>query len=426
MVEADQIPSGRPSHMRRALAAAVLSVSVAVTGLTLSAPAQASTGGPIDDTAFGMHIPTISQGEQTTVNDGTVRLWDSGVAWGQVNQAKGKYWWNGLDAAIANANAQNLQILYVLGSTPKWAATNKKQGTYPNKGAASMPKSMKYWKNWVTAVVKRYGASIDAYQIWNEANLQTFWQGTPKQMAQLTQQAYKIIRKYDPTAKVVAASTTMRLQSAYKKFFPKYLKELKKVKWPIDVVSVHLYPAASGTPASRVQYIKQAQKDMKKGKVPANRPLWDTEINYGIAGPGKSLPRVVIDGPTASAYVAATYLDDMLYGVQRAYWYYWYNNSNLVGIQMFNGTYGALGYETVRNWMSGSFYSCTEGTPNVCQMGDNVNPKVVAWADSGSGTFTVPASATVMCDATNVCVPVAPGSQVTIGSMPQWFGNPAS
>ena len=49
------------------------------------------------------------------------------------------------------------KILYVLGSTPKWAASSTSQGTYPNKGAASMPKSMKYWKDWVTAVVKRYG-----------------------------------------------------------------------------------------------------------------------------------------------------------------------------------------------------------------------------------------------------------------------------
>ena len=32
----------------------------------------------------------------------------------------------------------------------------------------------------------------------------------------------------------------------------------------------------------------------------------------------------------------------------------------------------------------------------------------------------------VTCDALNQCTPVTPGSQVTIGSMPQWFGTPAS
>jgi len=200
--------------MRRALFAAVLSASIAVTGLVGVTSAQAVTGGPIDDTALGMHVPQISNGVAPTVNYGTLRLWDSGVAWGQVEQKKGKYWWNGLDAAIQNANQQGAQIMYVLGSTPKWAASNTKQGTYPNKGAASNPKSIKDWKNWVTAVVKRHGNSIESYQIWNEANLTTFWQGTPKQMAQLTKEAFKIIRKNDPTAKVVAAKRAARRTAA--------------------------------------------------------------------------------------------------------------------------------------------------------------------------------------------------------------------
>lgn len=410
--------------MRRALVSAALAVSVLLTGAVAAAPAQA--GGPIDDAQFGMHVPRISQGVETTVNNGSVRLWDSGVAWGQVEQKKGAYWWNGLDAAIGNANAQGKEIMYVLGSTPKWAASNTKQGTYPNKGAASNPKSIKDWKNWVTAVVKRYGGSIESYQIWNEANLTTFWQGTPKQMAKLTQEAYKIIRKYDPTAKVVAASTTVRLQSAYKKFFPAYMKELKKLKWPIDVVSVHLYPASKGTPADRVTYIKQVQADMKKAKVPASKPLWDTEVNYGIAGPGSGNPDQNIEGPTAAAWVAQTYLDNILYGVGRAYWYYWFPNANLVGIQMYDGTVGALGYRTVQGWLGSSYYDCKEGAVNTCNLGDNDIPRVVAWASKASGTFTVPANATLTCDALNQCTPVTPGSQVTIGSMPQWFGTPAS
>lgn len=415
--------------MRRALTTAVLTLSLAVVGGSLAGPALAdSSGGPVTDVNLGMHIPQISQGEQATVNEGSVRLWDSGVTWGQVEQKKGKYWWNGLDAAISNANQQNLQILYVLGSTPKWAAANPNQGKYPNKGAASMPKNMKDWTDWVTAIVKRYGASIDAYQVWNEANLPTFWEGTPKQMAQLTVEASKIIRKYDPSAKIVAASTTVRLQSAYKKFFPKYLKSLKKAGWPVDVISFHGYPPANGTPAERVTFIKQVQADMAKAGVPAGKALWDTEVNYGIAGPG-AIPRQVIAGPNAAGWTAATYLDNVLYGIGRGYWYYWYNNSNLVGIQMYTGTEGATGYQTVRNWLSGSFYSCSEGkagAPNLCQFGDAVNPDVVAWLDAGSATFTVPANVTQTCNALNQCTPVAAGSQVTIGSMPQWFGNPAS
>jgi len=414
--------------MRRALLAALTTSALTLTAVAAAIPAQAApaptSGGPISPAAYGMHVPGISQGVDPTITYGAVRLWDSGVAWGQVEQSKGNYWWTGLDLAIGNANTQQAAVTYVLGSTPTWAASDKKQGTYPYKGAASMPKSMKDWKSWVTAVTQRYADSIDSYQIWNEANLTTFWMGTPKQMAQLTQAAAQIIRKNDPTAKIVSASSTVRLQSAYKKFFPKYLKELKKVGWPIDAVSVHLYPPSTGTPGDRAAYAEQVKADMKKAKVPASKELWDTEINYGIAGPGSKYPDKNINDPQqAAAWVAQTYLDNLRLGINRAYWYLWAPNVPLVGIQMSPGTPGSTAYQAVENWTVGKFFNCSTGTVNVCQFGNAAEPQSVAWASSGSGTFTVPPNVTRVCDALNACLPATPGTQVTIGSMPQWFGT---
>jgi hypothetical protein len=387
----------------------------------LAAPAMAAE--PIPAVDFGLHIPGISTGTDPVTSYGAIRLWDSGVAWGQVNQAKGKYWWNGLDASIGNANNQGAQILYVLGSTPTWAASKKKQGTYPNKGAASMP-SMAVWKSWVKAVVQRYGSSIESYQIWNEANLSTFWQGTPKQMAQLTQAAYKIIKAGDPTAKVVSASSTVRLTSAYNKFFPAYLKELKKLGWPVDVFSVHTYPAGPGTPATRAQLIGNVQASLKKAGAPA-KPLWDTEVNYGIAGPGGGNPHVTIEGAQAANWVADTYLDNNRLGVDRSYWYFWAPADPLLGIQMVDGTAGATGFQTVQNWLKDSYASCTTGAVNVCNLTGRF-PAVVAWASTGAGAVTVPSFATTMCDALNSCTPVAPGSAITIGDGPKWFGTVTS
>jgi hypothetical protein len=406
--------------MRRPLVIAATTVALLAGSLAIVPAAHATN--PVPPVQFGMHVPAISQGEDPGVSYGTVRLWDSGVAWGQVEQKKGKYWWNGLDASVANANQQNARILYVLGSSPQWAAINPKQGKYPNRGAASTPK-MSDWKNWVTAVVQRHGDSIESYQIWNEANLQDFYQGTPKEMAKLTREAYKIIKRLDPGAKVVSASSTVRLESAYQRFFPAYMRELKKMGWPIDVVSVHTYPEGTGTPKTRADYLAQVDRDMRRAGVPANKELWDTEINYGIRGPG-GIPGRQITGANAAAWVATTYLDNLLYGVDRGYWYYWYQPDGRLGIILQNGQPGAVAYQVVYNWLVDSFYTCTPGAVNVCQFGDNLAPNVVAWSASG-GTYTVPANATVQCDALNQCSAVVPGSQVQIGSMPLWFGSDA-
>ena len=217
----------RPAFLSRRMPALAVAVAAAL-GLGVAVAPAASAGSFEDGSQFGLHVPQIANGVVPSVAYGSVRLWDSGTAWGQVEKVKGQYWWDGLDRAISSANTQNVKILYVLGGTPTWAAKDKKAGTYPNKGAASNPRSIADWKAWVTAVVSRYGDSIDSYQIWNEANLKTFYTGTPAQMAQLTLEASRIIRQLDPTAKVVAASTTMRIDNAYKSFFPKYLKELRK------------------------------------------------------------------------------------------------------------------------------------------------------------------------------------------------------
>jgi len=407
--------------MRRALFISASAIALVASSLTLT---PASAAPPVLPNEFGLHVPGIANGETPQSRYGTVRLWDSGVAWGQVQQGRNKFWWNGMDAAISNANNQKVQIVYVLGGTPTWAASNVNQGTYPNRGAASVP-SMRDWRAWVNAVTKRYGDSIDAYQIWNEANLTEYWAGSPRQMALLTREARKIIKRNDPTAKVISASSTVRLQSAYKRFFPAYMKELRKMGWPVDAISVHTYPESTGTPETRVNYIKQVKADMRKARVPGSKELWDTEVNYGLAGPGPRFKKRNINPTTGAAWVAQTYLDNLLHGVDRAYWYFWFNNSPILGIQMNNGLPAATAFNTVAGWLENAYYSCNEGRVNVCNLGDNVNVKTVAWATRGTGTYTVPQGVTTQCDALNQCRPAVPGSTVTIGAMPLWFGNPS-
>lgn len=412
--------------MRRSLvstiATAVSTAVVASTLMGLGAAQANPVGSPISANQFGMHVPAIVEGEDPGVTYGSLRIWDAGVTWGQIEQKKGDYWWVPLDRAIGNANDQKVSILYVLGGTPTWAATNKNQGKYPNKGAASMP-NMKAWKSWVRAVVDRYGDSIESYQIWNEANLSDFWQGTPQQMAQLTREAAKIIRQGDPSAKIVSASTTVRLEKAYKKFFPAYLKGLKKAGWPVDAIAVHSYPDGQGNPGTRAGLIEQVNTQMRKSKVPANKELWDTEVNYGIQGPGKIKGRT-IGGADAASWVSQTYLDNLRLGVNRAYWYFWAPDTARIGIEMQDGTTGAAGYQTTFNWMFQSYYNCTSGALNSCNFGDNDNPRIVVWASSGSQAYTVPANASVSCNALNQCTPVTPGQSITIGNMPTWFGTP--
>lgn len=400
----------------------VVATAAAVALLAGAAPAVARAEAYVDGRGFGLHVPGIADGVVPTVDYGSVRLWDAGVSWGQVEQRRGQYWWVGLDHAVQAANAQNAQILYVLGSTPTWAASDRSQGTYPNRGAASNPRYLSDWRRWVTAVVTRYGPSIEAYQIWNEANLATFWQGTPRQLARLTLEAQRIIRRLDPTAEVVAASSTVRLTSAFDRFFPAYLRQLRRVGWPVDVFSIHTYGPSTATPALRATYVRRARAELRDARAPS-RPLWDTEVNYGIKGPGSRYPDKDIGGTKAAIYVSQTYLDSVRLGVARTYWYSWSTRTNLLGITMNTGYPGATAYQVTHDWLANALVDCRSRHVRICRIDRGGVPSMVAWTSTGhAGAFTVPYYATRTCDARNRCQAVVPGTRMQVGRMPRWFG----
>ena len=400
----------------------LVATAAAVALLAGVTPAVAHAEAYVDDRNFGLHVPQLADGVVPTVSYGSVRLWDAGVSWGQVEQRRGQYWWVGLDHAVQAANAQNAQILYVLGSTPTWAASDRSQGTYPNRGAASNPRYLSDWRRWVTAVVTRYGPSIEAYQIWNEANLATFWQGTPRQLARLTLEAQRIIRRLDPTAEVVAASSTVRLRSAFDRFFPAYLRELRRVGWPVDVFAIHTYGPSTASPALRATYVRLARAELRDARAPS-RPLWDTEVNYGIKGPGSRYPDKDIGGTKAAIYVSQTYLDSVRLGLARTYWYSWSPRKNLLGITMNTGYPGATAYQATHGWLADALVDCRSKHVRICRIDRGGVLSMVAWTSTGhAGAVTVPYYATRTCDARNRCQAVVPGTRMQIGRMPRWFG----
>jgi hypothetical protein len=314
-------------------------------------------------------------------------------------------------------------VLLVLGPTPAWAATaQNKKYDIKGPGSSSPPAKASDFTKYVNAVTRRYKGRIEAYQIWNEANLMNFWRGTPAQMADLTQAAYKVIRKNDPGAKVVAASTTIRKADDYQKFFPKYLSELKKRNWPIDVLAVHAYPTGQEAPADRVRYLELAKQDIAAAGA-TQFPIWDTEVNYGLAGPGP-VPRAVLPDATQQAYVAQTYLDSARLGIERTYWYAWAPPGDLLGVITWPGSAAAKTFGVVGNWIvNGVYQGCISQAPLIiCDysgLPHSGNGRVkFVWSQSGPVAYTLPLGASSIQDVNGAWSPVASGGVISVGPSP--------
>ncbi len=409
------------------IAAATLTLSACGGGSSSSEPTASGSAAPttpantVPASLIGMQVEGVEGESWPSAPFGSLRLWDNGTAWSQIELKKGVYKWDNLDHAVANAQAKGMtDILEVLGTTPTWAASKVSKGEYPPyPGAASAPKDLADWDNWVTAVVTKYKGQITAYEIWNEANLKMFYNGTPAKMAEMTKRAYDIIKKIDPAAKVVAASPALRLKSAVDRFFPAYLKELAALNWPIDALSIHTYPDAKGDPAARGLLIQGVKEIITAAGAPATIELWDTELNYGLAG--LNLPKTDITGAKAAGFIVRTYIDDLRYGVNRSYWYIWTQTpKEWLGIQAFPGSEAEQGFFALDNWVTGSsFDGCTEdGNAVTCNFSKAGAQWIVAWAETGTAQYTAPEGTQLVCDPLANCTETAAGTGITLTEVP--------
>ncbi len=366
------------------------------------------TPAPIPASIIGLHVAGVQDGAwpDPNVPIGSLRLWDSGTGWGQIETNPGRYAWAQLDEAVANAEEHGVtDILLVLGTTPAWNAKRIIAGDYPAPGAASAPKDLDAWDDYVSAVVDRYRGRITSYQIWNEASLSMFWDGTPKQMAELTDRAYRIIKDADPDATVVAASTTVRLEGAFDRFFVRYLEALSDLDWPIDAFSAHLYPASRGTTDERAAFITQVTDTLTAVGAP-DLPVWDTELNYGLAGPGSENPRQAIVGSRARDWVVETTMDSLALGIARTYWYIWTPEPyDLLGMQLTNSSGAVTGLRVVEQWLVGGELGVCTQTDGIatCAVTKNGVPAIIAWSLDGPAALPPPTGFTEVCRTNNEC-----------------------
>ena len=385
--------------------ALVIPVATPAQAARIKDPSANLKGTVIQDSLFGLHVNGAERGVWPTINFGSLRLWDNATSWTNIETSKGVFDWTNLDNVVANANKNGVtDILMVLSGTPTWATNQRNPISLPAPNASGVPANMADWDDWVRAVATRYKGKIKNYQPWNEANLSTFYTGTPAQMADLTKRAYDIIKSIDPSATIVAPSTGLRLNGALKKFYPKFLRELKARNWPVDVWSAHTYPSSLGTTNDRRELATKWIGFLKAAKAP-NLPLWDTENNYGLGGPGPDFPEQDINGTKAANWTAMTYLDALRLGVSRVYMYQWGPYNDLWGIQYMEGAPGANAMNTLQEWIVGTTYKgCKESKRKVtCKFRTSGGVNQIVYSEARKKTFKAAKRYKQMCQLDGTC-----------------------
>ncbi len=425
------------------------SVAAAAAPPELPKPGQQGATSPqVPASLLGMHVHSLTNSPPTPEERfGGIRIWDNGVRWDQVNTAEGVYDWALLDQVVANARATGAQdIMYVLGYTPAWAASNLRPpctpGNYTNceyfpGGSSSAPTNIEYWKTWVREVATRYKGQITQYQIWNEANLSAMFSSSGDsavEMAQLTVAAQQVIREVDPAAKVITASSTIVQTKGFVKdgWLKRYLKALKSRGGKPDGVAVHLYPWLKKGPgngdladrAKGLDYAKQVISATGYKKL----PILDTEMNYGNQR-NNGWPKKKYSQTKGSAYLAQTYLESLHNGVVQVDWYGWDDYGLGIWTTSKSGTVLEPGF-TYRSLLTNLAGTNNKGctvtkSVTVCltRKGSTRNYWVYR-PTSKKVTYTVPKSfkVTKACDMTDSCTRIRKG-KVRVGLEPLRLTN---
>jgi hypothetical protein len=387
---------------------------------TSSTPSPTPSGPePIESTFFGSHDhdPVASWPDGPV---GSLRAWDAGVTWREIETAPGHYDFSRLDAMVDQAEQHDSDVLLVLGQTPTFHATDPAAESFYGAGASSPPE-MSAWAAYVHAVAKRYAGRPVVLQVWNEANVSGFWSGTQQEMADLTKAAHDALDGITPRPTLVAPALVTRLSSqrAWIDAFYGTSVDGTPVADFVDVVSLQLYPDANGTPETSMELLTAMRTLLIGHNV--RKPIWNTEINYGLTGQEVDpLPerRQVGD-------VIATYLLNAANGVARVYWYGW-DQQSIVGVLLTEPdgttlTKGGEAFVTVHDWMlDATVTGCEQDAEQTwtCRLDHPDGSRTVYWNSERKVSMTVPEGINRYQRAGSRAHRVTPGAILEISSVP--------
>jgi polysaccharide biosynthesis protein PslG len=352
---------------------------------------------PIEATSFGfeciMGTGCGSDGNwiTTTSQPGTVRLWDAGNTWDLLETASGTYNWTLLDTWLdLIASEQPRAALFTFGHVPCWISSATCTGTglpwspapptdLTTEGSAS-------FNAFVTALTKHCSPAghcvknyIKYWEMWNEANLTSYWDGTQSQLYDMFKYAVPIIRTNIPGAIV----STPPVCGGSAQWMAGWMSLENTNGRLSDYYGFHVY-LQSFTPETRMEMIER-MINTKNDNGWTTTPWMNTETNF--------VNTTYACSPTYTAQqcrgqLVRWHVLQYAYqgGAGGAYHVGWYNWPTIT-----TGGYDTY-YYTMMQWLTGATFtaSCTSsGNVWSCPLTEaNGASALIVWNESTTSSYT--------------------------------------
>ena len=314
--------------LRRLAGAALAGLLLAWVPAGCAQPAAPQLG-PVDKAYFGLVMNREGAKGRLpwpNVQFGSWRLWDTYVAWPNLEPERGRWAFGLLDKLVGEAQAHGVELLMPLAHSPRWASARPDEPGAYTPGAVAEPANIDDWRNYVRAVGQRYKGRIAAYEVWNEPSDRAHFSGSVDKLVELTCEASRILKAIDPAVRIVSAGSAG--DGSHIRYLDNFLARGGAAC--IDVVAHHFYMPRFG-PEAMVPLIREVKAVMRKNGV-AHLPLWNTETGWWVHNvDGEQAPAHIQRGGwrqlDADLELGASIQRSLLLlraeGVERVYWYQW-------------------------------------------------------------------------------------------------------
>lgn len=314
---------------------------------------------PVTTTFFGQHfhrlLPVRDQRAVPTVWPsiviGHLRLWDSNTRWADLEYQPGRWDFARLDAYVTAARTRQAEVIYTLGSPPRWASARPDEPCSYGWGCSAEPARMADWENYVRTIARRYRGRIQAYELWNEpgfAELERdrrhphFFTGSVATMVELARIARAVLDAEDPQAVLTTPGFVNgpdRLEMFLAAGGARH----------VQTVAYHFYASTAVQLAEQVVAVRAVMRRQGVGHL----PMWSTEAGVETTLPGEPEPQ----GYTRPVPARATALRAQFLllgaaaGLER-YTYYAWDNERSGFVTLFGDARpGAEAFRTAQAWM---------------------------------------------------------------------------
>ena len=263
--------------------------------------------------------------------------------WNVIEDTPGQFDYSGHDTLVALDQAHSLDVVGILGSTAAWAAADCPVAPAPTAppalhGHPQLPTDDLWWRpcppanldlpwddpdnawgNFVYQTVSHFKGRVHVWEIWNEPDLTTYWQGTPEQYAQLLKVGYLAAKAADPEVTVLFGGLAYWGNPG---FYQQVLTALAADSsgaahnFYFDASSLHLY-----SNSYQLYTISREVRSNVAAQV-GPHPLWLTEVGTPVWDEDFPAPTPYsVTADQAASFVIAAYAEARAAGADKFFFF---------------------------------------------------------------------------------------------------------